>query len=65
MGALHLEPLDRVGGVVDDLELAVPVEVAVAALDVAVRVALLVAEGPVVAGDKGSEIIRIFSDFAN
>ena len=50
--ALGVEPLVGVGGVVDHLELAVAVEEPVAPLHVALVVALLVAEGTVVAEEK-------------
>ena len=46
----------RVGLVVDDLQLAVLVDVAVVPLDVAVRVPLLVPELPVVSAGQRSEV---------
>ena len=50
MLALRVEALVRVGGVVDHLELAVLVVVAVAAMNHTVGVSLLVPELPVVPG---------------
>ena len=50
MLALRVEALVRVGGVVDHLELAVLVVVAVAAMHDTVGVSLLVPELPVVPG---------------
>ena len=59
VGPLCVEPLVGVCGVVDNFELAVSVEEAVAALHVAFVVALLVAEGPVVTAKRGKRIAEI------
>lgn len=52
VSTLGMEALVRIGGVVDNLELAVLVKEAVSALDVAVLVSFLVPELTVVTGER-------------